>query len=102
MERKTFESEQYGVSFSLPVEMTVRDHLAFRSRSIPATEDGLYAGYWKGIMPLLEDWKCEIIPNPEELDIDKAMSLTMANIVNWVCNMAIVHFTEIDDVPPNS
>jgi hypothetical protein len=102
MERKTFESEQYGVSFSLPAEMTVREQLGFRSRIFLNELDDFYSKYWLGALPLLEDWKCDVIPDPNEVDLDKETDKRITNIVNWVCNTVAGHVEGIEDVPPNS
>lgn len=97
-----YENETLGVSFELPDDMTVREQLAFRERVFLAPGDtDTYSRYWAGVLPLLSNWECEAMPDPEALDLDTETRVKVANIVNWVANTAAGHFTELDEPDPN-
>lgn len=96
-----YENAELGVSFSLPDKITVRGQLQFRERVFSSDGD-MYSRYWEGIAPLLKDWECDLIEDPEAVDLDTETSVQIANIVHWVSNQAALHMTQMDDVPKNS
>lgn len=96
-----YENAELGVKFALPDKLTVREQLTFRERVFLLGEQDTYSRYWGGIIPLLEDWQCELIPEPEEIDLDTETNVKIANIINWVANTAAGHFTSLDESDPN-
>jgi hypothetical protein len=99
---KEYENAELGVSFSLPVSLTVREQLAFRERVFVTASEDLYSRYWAGAVPLLKDWECEDIPDPAAVDLDVETRVQITDIVNWVSNTVALHMTELEDVPKNS
>lgn len=102
MERKTYESENLGVSFSLPERLTVREHMQFRARLVDALAEDAYTRYWLAVLPLVEDWQCEVIPDPAALDLDAFISWKVADVMQYVANTAAAHMLSLDDVPKNA
>ena len=103
MKRKKYENEVLGLSFTLPESLTVRQQLAFRERLFTSIgELDMYSRYWEAARPLIEDWDCELVPDPTAVDLDTETDGRIADIVNWVANMVAGHMNALDDVPKNS
>jgi hypothetical protein len=99
-----YSDETLGVKLALPDELTVREQLQVDERVFLAAADGvdIYSRYWLGILPLIEDWECERIADPEVVDMDTETDPKVARIVRWVANTAAGHMAGLDDVPKNS
>jgi hypothetical protein len=95
------ENEELGVSFELPDSVTVREQLGFRERVFIIGEQDTYSRYWAGVIPLLDNWQCELIPDPEAVDLDTETDVQIANIINWVANTAAGHFASLEEPDPN-
>jgi len=99
-----FTNERLGVRFTLPDSITVRQQLQYRGRAFNAgllTED-VYVRHWVGMLALLGEWECELVPDPKQLDLDTSTDPRVADIVFWVSNMAANHMVELESVPKNS
>jgi hypothetical protein len=94
-----YENEALGVSFSLPDELTIRQQLELRTRVFQDESDDAYSRWWAGILPLIEDWQCEDIPDPAALDLDAPGTWQEGHIVQWVSNMAAGYVTDLGTVP---
>lgn len=97
-----YESEELGIKFSLPDELTVREQLKYNERVLLAEDKDLYSRFWWGILPLLQEWECALIPEPGEIDLDTETDPRIARIVTFVGNAAAGHMTNLEDVPKNS
>lgn len=100
---KTFTSE--GVSFTLQDTYNIRAQLAYKQRLFAGltreSEDDNYIRLWRGAVPLLEDWQCELIPDPAALDVDKEDNPFIADIVFYVGNVVWSHMDRLGQVPKN-
>jgi hypothetical protein len=103
MDRKEYANEMLGLTFTLPEQLTVREQLTFRERLFLSADDtDMYSRYWDAALPLVEDWQCEIVPDPQAVDLDAETDRRVADIVNWFANTVAGHMNEMDDVPKNS
>jgi hypothetical protein len=94
-----YKNEQLGCSFSLPDELTIRQQLLLRTRVFRDESEDAYSQWWAGILPLIEDWQCEEIPDPVAFDLDDSGTWQQGNIVQWVSNMAAGYVIELGEVP---
>lgn len=101
MKRKKYENDDLGVSFTLPEQLTMREHLAYRSRLVDSVDVDYNTRQWLAVIPLLDDWKCEKIPDPATFDLDTLSTWKMADIILYVANTTISHMLEMEDVDPN-
>ena len=97
-----YESEALGVSFELPDTLTVREQLLFRSRIAERPREEHFTRYWYAAQSLIQEWQCDDIPDPAELDMDAPDGDgRLSNIVMWVANTAAGHLAGIDIPPKN-
>ena len=99
---KKYANEELGVKFALKEKYTIRDILGQRERILFAVDYDWYSRYWLASIPLLEKWECEVIPEPEELDLDSAATRQVVDIIQWVANEVAAHMSELDNVPKNT
>ena len=97
-----YENKQLGVCFSLPDKLTVREQLAYREQVLLNIDDNAYIRNWIAGIPLLKEWQCEAIPEPEAFDFDSETDMRKADIVNFVANTVAGHMLTLEDVPKNS
>jgi hypothetical protein len=96
-----YSDETLGVKLTLPDEFTVIERLDFDERVLLAAADGLnvYSRNWIGALPLLQEWECDLIPDPEALDMATETDPRVARLVRWVANTVAGHMIGLDDVP---
>ncbi len=101
-----FTNEDLGVRFTLPDAPTVGQQLRYRGR-VYATgffSEDVYIRTWLGFLALYQEWECEAVPNPKELDLEKETGPKVADVVMWVGNQTARHMNslEAEAVPKNS
>jgi hypothetical protein len=100
-----YKNEALGVKFSVPDTMTVGQNLRYRGRVFNAGfySDDVYIRMWQGFLSLYQEWECDLIANPKDLDVDIETNPQVANIVMWVGNMTAHHVNvlEAEAVPKN-
>ena len=101
-ERTVYESEKFGVKFSVPDVLTVRQQLAFRSELFLTKDKDRFERFWIGSQHLIEDWECELIPDRMALDLETETNPAIADIVNYVGTMVAGHLAMIGAVPKNA
>ena len=99
---KKYANEELGVKFALKEEYTIREILGQRERILFAVDYDWYSRYWLASIPLIEDWKCEEIPVPDELELDSVATRKVVDIIQWVANEVAAHMSELDNVPKNT
>lgn len=118
--RTPFVNEALGISFTLPSRLTVREHLAFRTRlnsyfstlnvevgddgePVQAVEEDVYSPYWTAGLRMIADWQCDYLPDPAALDLDEETDIRVARAVIWTANTIASHVTVIsgETVPKN-
>lgn len=96
-----FKSEAFGVSFTLPSPITVRLQLNYTSVAILARGKELFEQYWLAALSVIRDWHCELIPDPQKLDLEQETNPRIAEIVVWVGMEVKKHMDRLEDVPKN-
>ena len=97
-----YESTKFGVKFSVPDELTVRQQLAFRSELFLTQDMDRFERFWIGAQHLIEDWECELIPDRAALDLETETNPAIADIVNYVGTTVAGHLAMIGAVPKNA
>lgn len=94
------ENEKIGFSFDLPERLTVRQQLKIMGLAAKGEPD--YFGIFKAALPMLENWQCEILPDPAQLDIDKETNPKLTSLIYAVAMSIFVHANRAEEVDPNS
>ena len=96
-----YESENLGVKFSIPDELTIKDQLSFRSALWLSQDGERFARFWAGAQHLIDEWECELIPDRAALDLQTETNPAIADIVNYVGTRTAGHLAMIGAVPKN-
>lgn len=97
-----YEDSELGVSFTLPDVVPVRQQLLFRGEISGArTGPDMFIRYWNAAAGLVQDWQCELIPDPKEFDMDAESSFQIANIVVYTGNVTASHMFTLSETPKN-
>lgn len=96
-----FDNDKLGVHFTLPDKVTVRDQLAYFSNAGLAHGKQLFERFWLGAVSIIQNWKCDLIPDIEKFDLDAATDPNITNIVIWVGMRVKEHMDSLDDIPKN-
>lgn len=96
-----YKNDKLGVSFSVPESVPVRQQLRFKSAIAASDKLDTYEQFWKGALVVIQDWKCEALPDPAVLDMDKDTRKITADVVAWVGNQVAAHMFSLEDVPKN-
>ena len=99
---KKYANEELGVKFALKEKYTIRDILGQRERILFAVDYDWYSRYWLASISMLENWECEEIPVPEDLDLEADATRKVVDIIQWVANEVAAHMSELDNVPKNT
>lgn len=94
-----YEHETLGVAFDVADRFTVRQQLAFRGAIAEARGESAYVRYWQAAQTVMENWQCDLVPDPAALDLDAADDVRLANIVQWTANSVAGHMAELDTPP---
>lgn len=101
MDKHEYNNESLGVSFALPKRITIRQHLQIKSRMVMLSSlDDYYMVFWQAIMPVIEDWRCDVIPKPEDLDFNSD-DVTISKVIMWVCNTGSGWLNDLESVEKN-
>lgn len=93
-------NEALSVSFTLPDKFTVRMQLSYYSNLARGSE--LFERYWLGALAVLENWKCERIPDPLALNLDEVTDPKITDVILWVGLEVKRRMDTLEDVPKNS
>lgn len=97
-----FENEEFGVSFSLPEKITVRQQLVIRERVWGSNNaDPASIRFWFSMLPMVEDWDCDDYPDPADIDIDALDDTRATDIILWASARMADYFMDRGFVPKN-
>lgn len=96
-----FKSEQHGVTFTVPDRTTVRQQLAYFSGINDAFGEPSLIRHWKGALSLIGDWKCDLVPDPDALDLDEVDDRAITRLIIWVGQEIMGHMVGLESVPKN-
>lgn len=96
-----FKNESLGLSFTLPDKPTVRQQMTYMSEAAFAFGKQRFEQYWLGAVAIVQDWKCDLVPDPARLNLDEATDPRVADIVMWVGWEVKEYITRLDNVPKN-
>lgn len=96
-----FKNEKLGASFSLPDKITVRMQLTYISRAALAQGTQFFEKCWEAAAEIMNDWKCEALPDPRKLDLDEVADPKVTETVIWA-GMAVKEVMDnLDRIPKN-
>jgi hypothetical protein len=98
MEKK---NEALGVSFTLPERITVRLQLKYNSEAVFAWGKERFERYWLAAQTIIQDWKCDLIPKPDELNLDEVFDPKIAEIITWTAWEVKMYMDKLDQTPKN-
>ena len=96
-----YEHEELGVSFDVGDRFTVREQLAFRSRIFETAGESAFIRYWHAAQAVIQEWTCELVPEPAALDLDAADDSRIADIVQWTANTVAGHMSRLETPSKN-
>lgn len=98
-----YENEALGISFEVPDRFTVREQLAFRAAVAEARGESSYVRYWTAAqaVAVIQEWVCELVPDPAALDLDAAEDSRVADVVQWTANTVAGHMLKLETPPKN-
>ena len=89
------------VRFTVPDRPSVRQQLQYLGAGVSAGGSDFFLSLWRGALVLVDEWECEIIPNPRKLDLNKADDLKITEVVTWVGMRVREFVNSLDNVPKN-
>lgn len=92
-------NEALGVSFRLPDRLTVRQQLAYYSARLADGQGDQFAALWRGALALVEDWRCESLPDPRGADLDALYDPRITGVVLWTGTTVSAYVRELEAVP---
>jgi len=95
-----YKSDDFGVSFSVPDKVTVRQQLAYYSEAARAANEDLFMRLWLGARQVLDDWKCEAMPD-RFADLDSVTDPRAAGAITWAAMQVKSHMDKLEQVPKN-
>lgn len=101
-----FENEKLGCKFSLPEPFKMRDVERYEEGRDAAREAGAATAFainWIGAAAIVENWKCETLPDPAALtpgDFAESHGAVMQVIV-WVASTVNAYVIEKLFIPKN-
>ena len=95
-----FKNDELGVSFTVPDRLTVRQQLAYFSQAGLAQRKEFIERLWLGAKNIIEDWKCDLIPDIE-FDLEKNTNTRVTQVIIWASLEVKKHFDALDDIPKN-
>lgn len=101
-----YSNDSLGVKFTLPDAPTVGQQLRYKGRVYSAGyfTDDVYLRMWLGFLGLFDNWECDYISDPKEIDPEKETRPKVADVMMWVGNITAKHMNELEAeaVPKNS
>ncbi len=93
------ENEKLGVSFSLPKKLNVRQQLGIKSRMVLMYDiNDYYMIFWQAVLPIIEDWQCDRIPSPADIDMNNETDPQVTDIIVWVCSRVNTWLQDLEGV----
>jgi len=91
--------EPTQVIFEVPDVVTVRHQLLYSWAISESNEDfDTVLRWWQGALIVLDNWKCELVPDPTKLDMDKVTDPAVAELVTWVGVQVRQHMMSLDTI----
>lgn len=87
--------------FTVPEKPTVRQQLEYLGGASIYNEADRFVQWWEGATALIDDWECELLPNLEEIDLDKLHDPKAATIITWASMKCRMHMNALDETPKN-
>jgi hypothetical protein len=98
----TFTNEKLKTSFVLSDKITVRAQLAYFSEIGLARGREMWERLWFAARAIIQDWKCEIIPDLEKLNIDEVTDPDITELVIWASVEVKSYMDNLENIPKNS
>ena len=96
-----FERKNPDCKFSIPDRPTVRQQLEYFSLIGGAPDKNKLTRYWTGMQILVEEWKCDVMP-----DCDIALSdiddPDITDIIVWAGTEVVIHLNSLESITKNS
>ena len=96
-----FEDTDLKTSFTVSDALTVRQMLVYRGALGSRAGQELFIRAWEAAVPLIEDWKSEVIPNLADFDLDKSTDPAAVPVLMWAGISALNHITSLERVEKN-
>lgn len=96
-----FKHPSLNLKFSLPDKITIRQQIAYWSIFGDAFGETSYMRYWMAMLPIIENWECAFIDDPQEIDMDSETDPRIAQAIVWCANKSLEHMQGLGNIPKN-
>lgn len=94
-----FSRQNPSARFSVPDRITVRQQLTYYSEARVALRP-LFERLWAGALPLITNWECEVMPDPQT-DLDSISATTVTQVIVWAGLEVKGYLDSLDEMPKN-
>lgn len=110
-----FKNKELGLRFTVPDRPTIKQQLDYRGWIFTLREGGIFWRQWKAAGSLIEEWKCEAIPDYEHLYetketsseekdaifLDTDTNPQITDIIMWVGAEVAMFVVGLEAIPKN-
>jgi len=100
MELKKFERENPICEFSIPARPTVRQQMEYFSATAGVDRNQMLTRYWLGAAVLIQEWKCEAIPQID-VDLDGMTNPEQSELLVWAAMRVKSYMDKLENIPKN-
>lgn len=95
-----YKSDAFGVSFSVPDKVTVRQQLAYFSEAGRANGKEFIERLWLGARAVILDWTCPALPDLNT-DLDSVTDPKTTQAIVWAALEVKRHMDNLEQIPKN-
>lgn len=95
-----FEHAEFGASFDLPDDPTVKEVLAYDSKRLELSNEPPLVVLWECIRPVIQNWQCESLPDYQK-SLDEIHGRKAAAIIEWAAFRGSEWRLMLDETPKN-
>lgn len=96
-----YTNDDLKLSFTVGDRPTVRQQLEYMGAAVTLGGKDLFLALWRGALVLIQDWECELIPDPHKLDLEKVSDLKVTEAVTWAGMRVREFVNSLDELPKN-
>jgi hypothetical protein len=98
-----FTNNKFSAEFTIPEQLTVRQHLRYSSLVAGSDKEDLAERYFDGAKILVVDWECPKLPRLDDVNFEQPLnaelSALVADIIIWVSMEVRAHINALDNIP---
>lgn len=88
-------------TFTVPDRPTVRLQMQWYGAAGGIDGATTWVRYWEGAKQLIQNWKCESMPDLNAIDLDVLTNPSDREILIWAGLQVLQHMNSLEDIPKN-